>query len=140
MILLEHLGYAVVYSLVGLVVLGLGYKSLDLATPGHLGSHIYEERSANAAIVLAAGFLGLGAVIFTAIWTNGDSGFGPALGWSAAFGLLGVVLQAIAFRLLDFITPGDMAAMVTERDFHPASLVAGSALLASSMIVIASIS
>ncbi|MCU1538795.1 MAG: rane protein [Humibacillus sp.] len=89
--------------------------------------------------MLAAGFVGLGGVVFTSIWTNGDSGLGSALLWTAAFGLLGVVLQAVAFRLLDLVTPGDMGAMVVERGFHPASLVAAAAQLAVSLVVTASI-
>lgn len=137
--LLTQLGYAIAYTVVGLVMLGLGYLALDLATPGRLGSHIYEQRSVNAAVVLGSGFLGLGGIVFTAIWTNGQSSFGTALGWTVAFGVLGVVLQGIAFRLLDLVTPGDMAAMVVDRTFHPASVVAASSQLAVSLIVIASI-
>jgi uncharacterized protein DUF350 len=98
-------GYAVVYAAVGLLVLGLGYVALDLLTPGRLGRHIYEERSVNAGIVLGSAFASLGGIVFTAIWTNGESGFGAALVWTVAFGLLGVLLQAAAFRLLDLVTP-----------------------------------
>ena len=116
--LLVHTGYALVYAVVGIAVLGLGYAALDLVTPGHLGSHIWTERSVNAAIVLAAGLLGLGFVVF---------------------GVLGVLLQALAFRLLDLVTPGDMAELVTQREFHPASVVAAAVQLAVSLIVVASI-
>lgn len=137
--LLVHTGYALVYAVVGIAVLGLGYVALDLVTPGRLGTHIWTERSVNAAIVLAAGFLGLGLVVFAAIWTNGTGSLGVALGWSVVFGLLGVVLQAVAFRLLDLVTPGDMAVLVTQRDFHPASIVAAAVQVAVSLIVVASI-
>lgn len=137
--MLSSLLYATVYTFAGLVILAAGYVALDVLTPGRLGSHIWEQESTNAAIVLAAGFTGLGAIIFTAIWTNGQAGFGPAFGWTVAFGLLGVALQAIAFRLLDLLTPGDMAAMVTQKAFHPASIVAAAAQLAVSAIVAAAI-
>jgi hypothetical protein len=137
--LLTHVGLALVYAVAGLAVLGVGYAVLDLLTPGHLGSHIWRERSVNAAIVLASGFLGLGAVVFTAIWTNASSSLGVALGWTVVFGLLGVLLQAAAFRLLDAVTPGDMAALVCEQEFHPASVVAAAVQLAASLVVVASI-
>ncbi|NUO35967.1 MAG: DUF350 domain-containing protein [Terrabacter sp.] len=137
--LLVHTGYALVYAVVGIAVLGLGYAALDLLTPGHLGSHIWTERSVNAAIVLAAGFVGLGVIVFAAIWTNGSGSLGVALGWTIVFGLLGVVLQAVAFRLLDLVTPGDMAQLVTEREFHPASVVAAAVQVAVSLTVVASI-
>lgn len=137
--MLASLLYATVYTLAGLAILAAGYLALDVLTPGRLGAHIWEHESVNAAIVLAAGFTGLGAIIFTAIWTNGQAGFGSAFGWTVAFGLLGVALQAIAFRLLDLLTPGDMAAMVTQKTFHPASIVAAAAQLAVSAIVAAAI-
>ena len=138
--LISQLGYAAAYTAVGLVLLAAGFAALDLLTPGRLATHIWTERPTNAAVVLGAGFVGLGLVVFTAIWTNGDSGFGSALGWTVAFGLLGVLLQAVAFRLLDLATPGDMAAMVCEKAFHPASVVAAATQLAVSGIVAASIS
>ena len=98
--MLQSIGYAVAYTGVGIVLLILGFYALDLLTPGHLGRHIYEDRSVNAAITLAAGFLGQGAIVFASIWTNATSGFGRALLYTVVFGVLGVVLQAVAFLVL----------------------------------------
>jgi uncharacterized membrane protein YjfL (UPF0719 family) len=136
---LASIGYAVAYTAVGLALLALGFFALDLLTPGHLGRHIYENRSTNAAIVLAAGFLGQGAVIFAAIWTNATSGFGTALLYTVVFGVLGVLLQAAAFVLLDLITPGRLGEHLVEPTFHPASLVSAAAQLAVAAIIVASI-
>ena len=135
--LLHSVGYALAYSAVGIVILGIGYVVLDLLTPGHLGQHIMRERSINAAIVAAAGIFGLGFIVFTAIWTNGDSSLGHALGWTITFGLLGVVMQAVAFRLLELFTPDDLSATLMEPKFHPASIVAASAQLAVSLVIVA---
>ena len=60
--MLASIGYAVAYTGVGLLLLMAGAFALDLLTPGHVARHIYEERSINAAIALAAGFLGQGAI------------------------------------------------------------------------------
>jgi uncharacterized membrane protein YjfL (UPF0719 family) len=136
---LASIGYAVAYTGVGLALLALGFFALDLLTPGHLGRHIYEHRSVNAAIVLSAGFLGQGAVIFAAIWTNATSGFGTALLYTVVFGVLGVVLQAVAFLLLDVLTPGKLGEHLMEPPFHPASLVSAAAQLAVAAIIVASI-
>jgi uncharacterized membrane protein YjfL (UPF0719 family) len=135
--LLSSVGYALAYSAVGIVILGIGYVALDLLTPGRLGHHIVREGSINAAIVTAAGLLGLGFIVFTAIWTNGDSSFGDALGWTIAFGLLGVVMQAVAFRLLDLFTPDDLPEILMRPQFHPASIVAAAAQLATSLVIVA---
>jgi len=138
-VLLESIGFAVAYTGVGIVLLTLGFFALDLLTPGKLGRHIHEERSVNAALVLAAGFLGQGAIVFASIWTNGTSAFGDALLYTVVFGVLGVLLQAVAFVVLDLITPGKLGAHVTEVTFHPASLVLAAVQLAVSAIVVASI-
>jgi len=136
---LASIGYAVAYTGVGLALLALGYFTLDLLTPGHLGRHIYENRSANAATVLAAGFVGQGAIIFATIWINGTSGFGTALLYTVVFGILGIVLQAIAFVLLDLITPGKLGEHLVERAFNPAAVVSAAAEIAVAAIIVASI-
>jgi uncharacterized membrane protein YjfL (UPF0719 family) len=136
---LESIGFAAAYTGVGIALLTLGFYALDLLTPGHLGRHIYEDRSVNAALTLAAGFLGQGAIVFASIWTNATSGFGQALLYTVVFGVLGVVLQAVAFLVLDLITPGKLGAHLTEGPFHPASLVSAAVQLAVAAIIVASI-
>ncbi|NAZ86313.1 DUF350 domain-containing protein [Kineococcus indalonis] len=137
--MLAGLGYAAAYSLLGGLLLAVGFLVLDLLTPGRLAHHIWVERSANAALVLSAGFLGLGLVVFAAIWTNAEAGFGQALAWTVAFGLLGVVLQALAGVVLEVLTPGRMREVLVERELHPASGVVAAAQLAVSFVVVASI-
>lgn len=137
--MLASIGYAVAYTGVGIALLVLGFFVLDLLTPGHLGRHIYEDRSVNAAVTLSAGFLGQGAIVFASIWTNATSGFGRALLYTVVFGLLGVLLQAVAFVVLDLITPGRLGAHLMEPGFHPASLVSAAAELAVAAIIVASI-
>src|SRR3954453_12906150 len=136
---LASIGYAVAYTAVGMALLALGYFALDLLTPGHLGRHIYENRSANAATVLAAGFLGQGAIIFATIWINGTSGFGTALLDTVVFGILGIVLQAVAFVLLDLITPGKLGEHLVEPRFTPAAIGSAAAEIAVAAIIVASI-
>jgi hypothetical protein len=50
-----------------------------------------------------------------------------------------VLLQAVAFVVLDLITPGKLGAHVTEVAFHPASLVLAAAQLAVALIIVAAI-
>ncbi len=137
--MIASLGYAAVYALLGVVMLIAGYAALDILTPGHLARQIWAERSINAGIVLSSGFLAQGVIVFAAIWFNGQAGFGIAILYTAAFGLLGVVLQAVSFLLIDLVTPGKLGDIVCEVPFHPASLVIASAQLAVSLAVVASI-
>ena len=120
--MLESIGFAAAYTGVGIALLVLGFFALDLLTPGHLGRHIYEDRSVNAGLTLAAGFLGQGVIVFASIWTNATSGFGQALLYTVVFGVLGVLLQAVAILVLEMISPGRLGAHLTDRDFHPAGV------------------
>ena len=137
--MLQSIGFAAAYTGVGIALLALGFYALDLLTPGHLAKHIYENRSVNAALTLAAGFLGQGAVVFASIWTNATSGFGQALLYTVAFGVLGVLLQAVAFLALDLVVPGRLGQHLMEPAFHPASLVSAAVQLAVAGIIVASI-
>lgn len=137
--LMLSLGYAAAYSLLGVVLLVVGFAALDILTPGRLARLIWTERSINAGLVLSAGFLGQGAIVFTAIWFNGEAGFGVAFISTAVFGLLGVLLQAGAFALAELATPGKLGDVVCEVPFHPASLVISSSQIAVSLAVVASI-
>ncbi len=137
--MIASIGYAAAYALLGVALLVVGFAALDILTPGRLARHIWMERSVNAGIVLSAGFLAQGAIVFTAIWTNGEAGFGVAFISTIAFGLLGVLLQAVAFVLIDLATPGKLGEVVCAVPFHPASLVTASAQLAVSLVVVASI-
>lgn len=137
--LLESVGYALAYAAVGIVVLGVGYAALDLLTPGHLGKHIMAG-SLNAAVVAASGILGLGFIVWAAIWHHADAAFGEALSWTIVFGLLGVVVQAVAFRLVDLVMPDDLAATAMSTTFHPATLVAAATQISVSLVVVACIS
>ncbi|SNR23199.1 DUF350 domain-containing protein [Blastococcus mobilis] len=137
--MLESIGFAAAYTGVGIALLVVGFYALDLLTPGNLGRHISEHRSLNAAVALAGGFLGQGAIIFASIWTNATSGFGRALLYTVVFGLLGVVLQAVAFVALDVLLPGHLGQHLMEPEFHPASLVSAAVQLAVAVIIVASI-
>lgn len=132
-------GYAVAYTGVGLALLLLGFLVLDLLTPGNLARQIFTDRSLNAAIILGAGFLGLGLVVFAAIWTNATNGFGTNLEATVLFGAVGVLLQAVAVVVLDLLTPGSLREIIVSDRFHPATVVSACAQLAISVIVVAAI-
>lgn len=138
--MLDNLLAAVVYLGVGIALLILAAFVVDLLTPGRLVSHVVNGRSWSAAVVLAAALLGQGLVIFTAIWTNATTGFGEALLWTVAFGLLGVVLSAVAFTVVDLLTPGRLGEIVAQPGpVQPVAVVTAAAYLAVAAIVVASI-
>jgi Domain of Unknown Function (DUF350) len=127
------------YFVVGFGVLTLGFVALDLITPGNLRAQVYTDRNPNAAILLGANHLALAIIVVTAIATSADS-LGQGLVDSAVYGLLGVVLQAVALRLLDVFVPGHLRNLVNEPRMSGAAWAVGMSLLAIGAVNAAALS
>ncbi|QJY49102.1 DUF350 domain-containing protein [Pseudonocardia broussonetiae] len=127
------------YFVVGFAVLALGFVALDVLTPGNLRHQVYTDRNPNAAILLAANHLALALIVVTAILTSDDA-LGQGLVDSLVYGLLGVVLQGVALRLLDAFVPGHLRALVTETRMSGAAWAVGSSLLAIGAVNAAALS
>jgi uncharacterized membrane protein YjfL (UPF0719 family) len=127
------------YFVVGFVVLGLGFLALDLITPGKLRHQVYVDRNPNAAILLGANHLALAIIVVTAIMTSSDS-LGQGLVDSAVYGIIGVVLQAVALRLLDVFVPGHLRNLVNEPKMNGAAWAVGISLVAIGAVNAASLS
>lgn len=136
--LFSALGYGAAYGILGTVVLALAWFVLDVLTPGKLGDQL--KTSHSAGLVASTWMVAQGAIIFTAIWTNASSGFGDALLWTVAFSILGVVLQTVAWRLVDLVTPGSLGEEITvDGETQPLAKLAAAVIVAVALIVIASI-
>jgi len=127
------------YFVIGFGVLGLGFLTLDLLTPGNLRTQVYIDRNPNAAILLGANHLALAIIVVTAITTSADS-LGQGLVDSAVYGLLGVVLQAVALRLLDVFVPGHLRNLVNEPRMSGAAWAVGISLVAIGAVNAAALS
>ncbi|GAA2769726.1 DUF350 domain-containing protein [Streptomyces showdoensis] len=136
--IVNGLGRASAYGALGVVLLLLGIFLVDLLTPGKLGRQIWEDRNRNAAVVLSSALLGIGGIVFTSIWTTYDD-FAKGLVSTAAFGLLGLVMMAVAFLVVDLVTPGKLGATLVDPEPHPAVWVTASCNLAVSAVLSASI-
>ena len=133
--MLSGLGYA----LVGIILLVLGYKVIDWVTPGNLATLIYAERNRNAAMLVASGLVGIGAIVTTAIATSDDN-FARGLGSAAGYGLLGILLLGLSFRVVDRFTPGDLGVICTDPNPHPAVWVTAATQLVMGAVLAAAIS
>lgn len=127
------------FFVIGFAVLGLGFLALDLITPGNLRAQVYTDRNPNAAILLGANHLALAIIVVTAIMTSADS-LGQGLVDSAVYGLLGVVLQAVALRLLDVFVPGHLRNLVNEPRMSGAAWAVGVSLVAIGAVNAAALS
>jgi uncharacterized membrane protein YjfL (UPF0719 family) len=127
------------FFVVGAVVLGLGFLALDLLTPGNLRRQVYVDRNPNAAILLGANHLALAMIVVTSIMTSADS-LGQGLVDSAVYGIVGVVLQAVALRLLDAFVPGHLRNLVNEPRMNGAAWAVGISLVAIGAVNAAALS
>lgn len=128
------------YGLVGIALLAVGYFMIDLLTPGHLGRQLAEDRNRNAGVIVASGLLSIGIIVTSAIIAS-DGSLAEGLGEAGGFGLVGILLLGAAFMVIDAITPGKLGETVMAEDRHePMVFVTSAALLAVGGIVAAAIS
>ncbi|SQD96780.1 MULTISPECIES: DUF350 domain-containing protein [unclassified Parafrankia] len=135
----EGIAATLLYFLVGVGVLALGFLVLDLLTPGNLRRQVYVDRRPNAAVLLAGNHLSLTVIVVTAVLTSSDS-LAQGLVDSAVYGLVGVALQALALRVLDAVVPGHLRAIVDEPTLSPAAWAVATSLLAIGAVNAAALS
>jgi len=130
---------AFTFTAVGVLLLLGGFFLADWLTPGPLRHQIWSERNRNAAIFLSSALLGVGAIVFTSIITT-YTGFVRGLVSTIVYGVVGLLLMAGGFGLLDLLTPGKLGEILVDPQPHPAVWVSASANLAIAAIICAAIS
>src|SRR5689334_20047452 len=113
--------------------------ALDLITPGRLG-HLVMEGNKGAGLLAASSLFSLGLILYFAIYFTGA-------GWNslddaAIYGVVGVILQAVGFFVLDLLIPGKLADHCFETigdRVHPAAVVTSGIQLAVALIICASL-
>jgi len=126
------------YAGVGLTLLTVGYVVLDLITPGNLRHLVFQERNANAAVVAGANAIALTMIIVSAILESDDL-IRVGLVQTVVYGLIGIALQAAAFKIIDWVTPGHLGHIVTDPRPDPASGVVAVFALAMGAVFAASL-
>lgn len=137
--ILFNVGAAFAYGVVGGAVMLLGYLLVDLLTPGRLHHLIWEERNRNATLLVSANTLGAAAIVFSAIMAS-HGGLLEGLISTAAYGLTGLVLMALAYLTIDLLTPTKTGPLLRRAELHPAAWVNASAHLGVALVVAAAIS
>lgn len=136
---LEDLAGGLLYGLVGIVLLALGFFVIDLLTPGKLGKQLCEDRNRNAGVIVSSAMLAIGLIVTSAILAS-EGSLSKGLGEAAGFGLVGLVLLAVAFAVIDMITPGKLGDSLMGEEHEPMVYVTAASLVSVGGIVAAAIS
>lgn len=137
--LITDLLVTLAYGVVGVALMAVGYVLVDVATPGKLHELIWAQRNRNAALLLASNLAGVGIIVVAAIAASADD-FALGLIGAAAYGILGLVIMAASFLLLDMATPGRLGEILVDPEPHPAVWVSATVHLATGAIIAAAIS
>jgi len=127
------------YGGLGVALMALGYVLVDVATPGRLRELIWTDRNRNAALLLASNLISVGIIVVAAIMASEDDFVAGIVG-AAAYGVLGLVIMAVSFLLLDVATPGKLGELLVDPQPHPAVWVSAAVHLATGAIIAAAIS
>jgi uncharacterized membrane protein YjfL (UPF0719 family) len=135
---LSHdLGAILCYALVGAALIAVGFVAQDLTTPGKLNA-LVRDGFPNAVTIAGGGTLSLSIIVAASI--SASSGhLGEGLITTASFGLLGVLVQVFAVRLLEAVLRINTGALLANPKFSPTSIAIAAAHLALGLIVAVSV-
>lgn len=124
--LLIEIGVVLSYAVSGVVLMFVGYFVVDLLTPGKLHIVLWEQKSRNAAVLVASDLIGVAIIVIAAIRASADDLVAGIL-TTLIFGLIGIALMAASFLLIDALTPGKRGDIVHSDQLHPEVWVNASA-------------
>ena len=126
-------GAIVLYSIVGLVLMMIGFYAIDLTTPGPLRKMV-DAAKPNAIIVAAAGMVSMALIVVLAIYASSGKLLEGLVG-SAIFGLVGIVAQVVMMRFATLALGIDMHALFEADEFDYESLMVAAAQFALGIVV-----
>ena len=120
--LIENSYSAAAYAGVGVVLMAVSFVVIDALTPGRLSDHLWGARNRNAAVLVSSNLAGEAIIVAAAIVASE-----------------GGLVMALAFVLVDLLTPGKLGEILLEENPHPAVWVHATLHVAIGVIVAVSI-
>ncbi|WP_197319433.1 DUF350 domain-containing protein [Saccharomonospora sp. NB11] len=136
--LARGIGAIMLYAIVGLVLMLIGFYAIDLSTPGKL-SELVRAGKPNAVVITASGLVSMAFIVVVAIWASA-SDLLEGLITSLVYGLVGIVAQVLAVRTLEFVTKIDVRSTIENEKYTAASFIVAAAHLALGLVVAVAIS
>ncbi|QIS05250.1 DUF350 domain-containing protein [Nocardia brasiliensis] len=131
----EGVGAIILYALIGLALMLVGFYAIDLTTPGRLRELVVAGKP-NAIIVTAAGMISMAFIVVLAILAVGGGGkLSEGLIASLVFGLVGIVAQVVSVRVIEKAIGIDIGAALHSDTYTTEVLVVAAAHFALGLVV-----
>lgn len=118
-------------------LMAVGFVVVDVLTPGKLREQVSENL--NAGLLVGGKLVAVGIIVFSAVWTAPDA-LDEGLLEAVLYSVLGLIISAVAFLLVDLVLPVRLRQLVEEQEFDPATCVAVGAEIGLALVVAAAIS
>lgn len=126
-------GAIVLYSILGLLLMIIGFYAIDLTTPGPLRKMVSAGKP-NAIVVAAAGMVSMALIVVLAIYSSSGN-LTEGLLASAVFGLIGIAAQVAMMRIATLVIGIDIHEMFDSEEFCYESLMVAAAQFALGIVV-----
>ncbi|MDT5221951.1 MAG: hypothetical protein QOF15_4056 [Mycobacterium sp.] len=123
----------ILYSILGLVLMLIGFYAIDLTTPGPLRKMVTAGKP-NAIIVASAGMVSMALIVVLAIYSSSGR-LAEGLLASAVFGLVGIAAQVVMMRIAAVVIGVDMHALFDSDEYSYDSLIVAAAQFALGIVV-----
>jgi uncharacterized membrane protein YjfL (UPF0719 family) len=127
------IGAILLYAVLGALLMLLGFYAVDLTTPGPLSRQVREGRP-NAVLITAAGMIGIAFIVVVSIYQASGVLLDGLLS-TLIFGVVGVVAQVLAARLLEWVTGIDMRAVLADEILRAQGWLVGAVHVALGLVV-----
>lgn len=126
-------GAIVLYAIVGLLLMIVGFYAIDLTTPGPLRKMV-DAGKPNAIVVAAAGMVSMALIVVLAIYASSGKLVEGLVG-SAIFGIVGIIAQVAMMRIATLVIGIDMDVLFESDEFNYSSLMVAAAQFALGIVV-----
>ncbi|MGC4933352.1 DUF350 domain-containing protein [Gordonia sp. DT30] len=135
-ILRDNLAHGASYSLVGIVLLIIGFLALDLVTPGRLRQLVWVEHNRNATILTVSMVIGLAVVMVGSVIETADLELWRGLVYTIVYVVVTIAVMMWSFVLIDWLTPGKLGSLLLEDgDGHPAAWVSAAVFVGIGAVI-----
>jgi hypothetical protein len=129
----KGVGAIVLYAVVGLLLMVVGFYAIDLTTPGPLRKMV-KACKPNAIIVTAAGIVSMAFIVVLAIYASGGK-LEEGLIATAIYGLVGIAAQVVMMRIATMLLGIDMDTLFNADEYRCEVLMVAGAQLALGLVV-----